>query len=299
MGLLAFRMGSTLNLMLDRGFSRFSIGVTWFWLALFALVPSFLLLVTSLLLQGDEELVRIRFSLDNYIRLFDTAYLKIFFRSFNLAAITTSVCLVLAYPFSYALAHVSLRFRKVLLLLVMIPFWTSSLIRSYAIVAILKTHGLLNTFLLWAGVIENPLQILYTNAATLIGLVYTLLPLMILPLYSSIEKLDERLIEAARDLGANKHQVFFRILLPLTMPGILAGSVLVFLPAMTLFYIPDLLGGAKTILIGNAIQNQFLTARDWPMGAAISVTLIFSMSVVLFVYGRRHKQRVGFLDETP
>lgn len=286
-------------MMFDRTFSRFSIGITWCWLAIFALVPSFLLLVTSLLMQGDEELVRLRFSFDNYIRLFDTAYLKIFFRSFSVAAISTSICLVLAYPFSYALAHVSLRFRRILLLLVMIPFWTSSLIRSYAIVAILKTHGLLNTFLLWTGLIAEPLQILYSNTATLMGVVYTLLPLMILPIYSSIEKIDERLIEAARDLGANKYQVFFSILLPLTLPGILAGCVLVFLPAMTLFYIPDLLGGAKTLLLGNAIQNQFLTARDWPMGAAISIALIFFMSVALFIYSRRYKQQAGVLDETP
>ncbi len=248
-------------------------------------------------MQGDEELVRLRFSFDNYLRLFDAIYLKIFFRSFSLAAVSTFICLLLAYPFSYALAQVSARFRGVLLLLVMIPFWTSSLIRSYAIVAILKTHGLLNTFLLWTGIIQQPIQILYTNTATLIGLVYTLLPLMILPLYSSIEKLDRRLVEAARDLGANKYQVFFHILLPLTLPGILAGSVLVFLPAMTLFYIPDLLGGAKTFLLGNAIQNQFLTARDWPMGAAISIALIFLMGVALFLYWVRYKQQLDFLDE--
>jgi len=267
-------------------FSSFAIGITWIWLALFALIPIFLLLLTSVLVQGDTELVRLRFTLGNYGRLFDSMYLQIFLRSFSLAAVCTFGCLLLAYPFSYYLARLPYRFRGVLVLLVMIPFWTSSLIRSYAIVTILKMHGLLNALLLSLGVIDTPLQLLYTNTATVIGLIYTLLPLMILPLYASIEKLDWRLVEAARDLGANKYRVFFYILLPLTLPGVLAGCVLVLLPAMTLFYIPDLLGGAKTFLLGNAIQNQFLTARDWPMGSTISIALIFLMGLALFIYWR-------------
>lgn len=278
-------------------FSRFAISVTWIWLAIFALIPSFLLLLTSVLVQGDAELVRLRFTLGNYGRLFDSMYLQIFLRSFSLAAVCTFGCLLLAYPFSYCLAQFSHRFRGVLVLLVMIPFWTSSLIRSYAIVTILKMHGLLNTFLLFLGLIDKPLQLLYTNTATVIGLIYTLLPLMILPLYASIEKLDWRLVEAARDLGANKYRVFFYILLPLTLPGVLAGCVLVFLPAMTLFYIPDLLGGAKTFLLGNAIQNQFLTARDWPMGSTISIALIFLMGLALFIYWRCYGKQLDVSHE--
>ncbi len=281
-----------------RIFSRFTIGITWLWLALFALAPSFLLLITSFLLQDDTGLVRLRFTLMHYGRLFDSMYLNIFFRSFSLAAVCTFGCLVLAYPFSYCLARLPHRFRSMLLLLVMVPFWTSSLIRSYAIVTILKTHGLLNSFLLYVGLIEKPLQLLYTNTATLVGLIYTLLPLMILPLYASIEKLDWRLVEAARDLGANKYRVFFYIILPLTLPGVLAGCVLVLLPAMTLFYVPDLLGGAKTCLLGNAIQSQFLTARDWPMGSTISVALIVLMGLALFVYWRFYGKRLDFSHET-
>ncbi|MBP6103871.1 MAG: spermidine/putrescine ABC transporter permease PotB [Gammaproteobacteria bacterium] len=279
-------------------FSRFAISITWIWLALFALIPSFLLLLTSVLVQGDTELVRLRFTLGNYGRLFDSMYLYIFLRSFSLAAVCTFGCLLLAYPFSYCLARLSHRFRGVLVLLVMIPFWTSSLIRSYAIVTILKMHGLLNTFLLSLGLIDKPLQLLYTNTATVIGLIYTLLPLMILPLYASIEKLDWRLVEAARDLGANKYRVFFYILLPLTLPGVLAGCVLVLLPAMTLFYIPDLLGGAKTFLLGNAIQNQFLTARDWPMGSTISIALIFIMGLALFIYWHFYGKQLDVSHET-
>ncbi len=268
----------------DKVFSTFSTSVIWFWLAVFALIPSFLLFVTSLLMQGDNELVRLQLTLDNYFRLFNANYLRVFLRSFALAGTCMLGCLLLAYPFSYIVARMPKRYKGLLLLLVIIPFWTSSLIRSYAIVAILKTHGILNSLLLTCGMIEKPLQLMYTNTATMIGLIYTLLPLMILPLYASIEKLDLRLIDAARDLGAKKYQVFYKVLLPLTMPGILAGCMLVFLPAMTLFYIPDLLGGAKTILIGNLIQNQFLAARDWPMGATISVALTLLMGLVLFIY---------------
>lgn len=268
-------------------FARFSIGITWSWLAVFALVPTFLVLMTSLLVPGDNELVRLQFSIENYWRLFDPNYLRVFFRSIGLASVCTAICLVISYPFSYAIARMPGRYKGILLIFVMIPFWTSSLIRSYAIVAILKTHGLLNSILLMLGVINEPFQLLYTNTATLIGLVYALLPLMILPVYASIEKLDPQIIDAARDLGAQKRQVFFKILLPLTSPGILAGCFLVFLPAMTLFYIPDLLGGAKTLLLGNVIQNQFLTFRNWPLGAAMSITLTLIMGGILWCYARR------------
>jgi spermidine/putrescine transport system permease protein len=276
-------------------FRKFSITTIWFWLAIFALIPSFFLLITSILIQGDNELVRLQLTISNYLRLFNSYYLQVFGRSFMLAGICTIGCLILGYPFSYLIARTTERYKNILLLLVIIPFWTSSLIRSYAIIAILKTHGILNKLLLWSGIIQTPIQIMYTNTATLIGLIYTLLPLMILPLYASIEKLDVRIIDAAKDLGAKRHQVFLKIIVPLTSPGIFAGCVLVFLPAMTMFYIPDLLGGAKTILIGNIIQNQFLAARDWPMGAAISVALTLFMGMVLLIYWKRHPHQQELL----
>ncbi len=275
----------------DNLFRKFSTGIVWFWLTCFALIPIFLLFATSLLVQGDNELVRLQLTFDHYLNLFNENYLRAFLRSFILASACTIGCLILAYPFSSIVARMPERLKGFLLLLVIIPFWTSSLIRSYAIVAILKTHGILNSLLLGLGFIREPLQLMYTNTATLIGLIYTLLPLMILPLYTNIEKLDVRLIDAARDLGATKIQVFFKILLPLTLPGILAGCILVFLPAMTLFYIPDLLGGAKTILLGNIIQNQFLAARDWPMGATISVALTVLMGILLYLYSRHVEKK--------
>jgi spermidine/putrescine transport system permease protein len=272
----------------DSYFQAFSIGLVWIWLSIFVLIPSFLVFVTSLLETGDGELVRLQFTLENYYHLFDSSYIKIFIRSLLLASTCTIGCLLLAYPFSYSLARLPERYKGFLILLLIIPFWTSSLIRTYAIIAILKTHGILNTFLLWTGLIEAPLQLIYTKLAVLIGLIYSLLPLMILPIYTNIEKLDRRLIDAAHDLGANKYQVFFKITLPLSFPGILAGSALVFLPAMTIFYIPDLLGGAKTSLIGNMIQNQFLSARNWPMGATLSVSLTLLMSFLLLFYWRKN-----------
>jgi spermidine/putrescine transport system permease protein len=255
-----------------------------------------LVFITSLLTPGDSELVRLQLTVDNYVRLFHPTYLRVFLRSWIIATICTMACLCMAYPFSYAIAQQrSARAKGLLMLLVIVPFWTSSLIRSYAIVAMIKTRGIVNAFLLWTGLIDRPLQLIYTDMATLIGLIYTLLPLMILPLYVSIDKLDKRLIDAARDLGANKTHIFFKILLPLTLPGILSGSILVFLPAMTIFYIPDLLGGAKTILLGNVIQNQFLGARDWPMGATVSIALTLIISLCLFFYSRRFKKQQDFL----
>lgn len=269
-------------------FRKFSIILIWVWLTIFALIPNLFLLITSVLTPGDSELVRLQLSLNNYVQLFNADFLQIFCRSFILAGICTLISLIIAFPFSYLITRATEKYKNILLLLVIIPFWTSSLIRSYAIMAILKTHGILNKLLLFLHVIEQPIQIMYTNTATLIGLIYALLPLMILPLYASIEKLDPKLIDAAKDLGATRYQVLSKIILPLTSPGIFAGCILVFLPAMTMFYIPDLMGGAKTIMIGNTIQNQFLSSRNWPMGATINVALTLLMGIVLIYYWKKH-----------
>lgn len=266
-----------------------AISLIWVWLAVFALIPNLLVFLTSFLEQGDNELVRLQVTLQNYWALFDPVYLKIFLQSFYIAGLCTFICLIVGYPFAYILARSNNRYKSILLFLVIIPFWTSSLIRSYAIIAILKTKGILNSVLLGLGIIQQPLHLLYTDTAVLIGLVYNLLPFMILPLYANIEKLDVRLIDAARDLGANRFIIFIRIILPLTLPGIIAGSMLVLLPAMSMFYIPNLLGGAKNMLVGNLIQNQFLAARDWPVGSAVSVVLTLLMGVMLLIYWRTSK----------
>lgn len=267
-------------------FKFFSIGLIWLWLGLFAMLPISLTFITSLLTPDIETIVKFNLTLKNFFELFNHAYITILLQSFYLAGTTTIICLLIGYPFSFIIARTQNKYRSLLLLLVIIPFWTSSLIRTYAIMAILKTKGILNTLLLGLGIIHHPLQILYSYTAVLVGCVYDLLPFMILPLYANIEKLDEEYIEAAQDLGANKITTLFKVIIPLTLPGILAGSVLVFLPAMTMFYIPVLLGGAKNLLVGNLIEHQFLAANNWPVGAAISVVITLLMGLCIFVYWR-------------
>lgn len=267
-------------------FRRFSLSLIWIWLIIFALFPALLVLIASFLHKNPLSLVDLPLTWNNYKHLLNTAYLKIFLQSLYIAGTSTLLCLLIGYPFAYLIAQTKTHYKALLLLLVIIPFWTSSLIRTYAIMAILKTKGIVNTLLLALGIIHQPLQLLYTNTAVFIGLVYDLLPFMILPLYANIEKLDHTLIDAARDLGARRITIFLKIILPLTLPGILAGVLLVFLPALTLFFVPVMLGGARSLLLGNLIQNQFLTLIDWPMGSATSVILIVIMAILLGVYWR-------------
>ena len=181
------------------------------------------------------------------------------------------------------------KYRPFLLFLVVLPFWTNSLIRIYGMKVFLGVKGVLNPILIDMGILSEPIRILNTEVDVIIGLVYLLLPFMILPLYSAIEKLDGRLLEAARDLGANAVQRFFRVILPLTMPGIVAGCLLVLLPAMGMFYVADLLGGAKVLLVGNVIKSEFLISRNWPFGSAISIGLTILMALLIFVYYRANK----------
>jgi len=277
--------------MKDRSlFKALAVTLTVGWLAVFVIVPNLLTLATGFLTRGEPEFVLPVFTLENYARLFDPAFFDIFLDSVWLALCTTVLCLLVGYPFAYILARLTPARRRLGLLFVVIPFWTNSLIRTYALIAILNVNGLLNAVLLWLGIITEPVELLYTNTAVFVGFTYTLLPFMILPLYASIEKLDHRLIEAARDLGAGSFQTFFRVSLPLTLPGIIAGSMLVFLPALSMFYVPDILGGAKSLLVGNFIRNQFLVARDWPFGAAASVLLTVVMGLLLYVYWLCHKR---------
>ena len=274
-------------------FRGVAVAGTWFWLLLFALLPNLMVVAVSFLERGDDEFVRFAFSFESYARLLDPLYAGVFWSSFRLAAIATLICLVIAYPFALAVARASPRWRPALLALVVIPFWTSSLVRTYALMILIKTEGLLNESLLGLGLIAEPLEILYTDTAVLIGFVYTELPFMILPLYAAMEKLDWRLVEAARDLGAGAWSVLWRILVPLTLPGIIAGGMLVFLPALGMFYVADVLGGAKELLIGNLIRDQFLSARDWPFGAAASVVVTALMAGMIGIYALSRRRLEG------
>lgn len=253
------------------------------WLVLFVVIPGLILLAYSFCERDEVGGVVWSFSWDNYRRVFDPVYLRIFARSIGYAGLTTAICGVLGYPVAYYIARAGESLRNKLLLLVMVPFWTSFLIRTYAWITILKQEGLLNSFLASMNLASAPFNLLYTPTAVVIGLVYAYLPFMILPIYGSAEKLDNSLIEAAYDLGAGPVRAFSSVIVPLTMPGITAGTLLVFVPAIGMFAITDLMGGAKVPMIGNVIQNQFLQARDWPFGAALGVIfmLMFALTYVL------------------
>ncbi|PFG56132.1 spermidine/putrescine transport system permease protein [Vibrio sp. ES.051] len=259
------------------------------WLTLFVLVPNLMIIGTSFLTRDEANLIEMTFTFDNYLRLLDPLYAKVLMHSFYMAIVATLFCLVIGYPFAYIVAKMPERWRPFMLFLVIVPFWTNSLIRTYGLKIVLGTQGILNKSLMAMEIIDKPMRIMYSETAVMIGLVYILLPFMILPLYSAIEKLDNTYIEAAKDLGANKFQTITRVILPLTMPGIIGGCLLVLLPALGMFYISDLLGGAKNLLIGNVIKSQVLNARDWPFGAATSIALTFAMAVMLYAYYRAGK----------
>ena len=262
------------------------VGPVTFWLLLFVLIPLIYVLGISFMEKGVYGGVEASFTLANYKALFDPLYLNIFLRSLIIAAATTFLCLIIGYPFAYFISKRSPMTRVILLMLVIVPFWTNSLIRTYGWIIILRTEGLLNQVLMTLHIINEPLKIMYTNIAVMIGMVYTLFPFMVLPLYSSIEKLDKSLLEAANDLGAKPRNSFLKVTLPLTKSGIFAGSILVFIPTLGYFFIPDLLGGSKIMLIGNLIKNQFLTARNWPLGAALSMVLIVLTIVLVGIYSK-------------
>ncbi|TMM46543.1 spermidine/putrescine ABC transporter permease PotB [Colwellia ponticola] len=280
-------------------FRRVVITLTLSWLTLFVLLPHLMVLLTSILSPDSEHLVVWPITLDNYTRIFEPIYANIFWDSLLLSGTTTVICLLIGYPFAYFLSNMTPTLRVVLLFLMVVPFWTNSLIRIYAIKMIIGKKGIINSFLLTTNIIDTPLQILYTDFAVVIGLVYILLPFMVLPLMASFDKLDKNLIEVGRDLGASAVNRFIHIILPLTAPGIIAGSLMVFLPAMGMFYVADILGGAKTLLLGNVIKNQFLVVRDWPFGSAFSVFLIVLMAALLAIYHRANSyiQQKGGLDD--
>jgi spermidine/putrescine transport system permease protein len=262
------------------------------WIAAFVVAPAAIMLVYGFCRRGTLGGVVYQFTLENYAAVLDPTYLHIFVRSLEFAAATTMLCLVVGYPVAYFIGRAPERQRSLLLLLVMIPFWTSFLIRTYAWLTILKSEGVLNSILLATGLFTQPLEMLYTPGAVLVGLVYTFLPFMILPIYTSAEKLDESLVEAASDLGAAPRRAFTDVILPMTWPGIRAGILLVFVPALGLYAVNDILGGGRVDMIGNVIENQFKgNARNWPFGAALGMTLLVAFGAALWYTGRRPERR--------
>jgi len=263
------------------------------YLLVFMILPLILVVVLSFLARGNYGNIVYKFNITNYTRLFDTLYLKILGYSLQVGLETTIISLLVGYPLAYYIARSPARQRSLLLFLILLPFWTNFIIRIYAWIMILRGEGFLNTFLQWLGVIQEPLNILYTPTAVLIGMVYEFLPFMVLPLYTSLEKIAQAQLEAAADLGAPPWKTFLRVTLPLSVPGMIAGTILVLIPAMGMFVVPDLMGGAKTMLIGNVVRNQFLTARDWPFGAAVSMVLMLLTMAFTLYYTRK----AGFGEE--
>ncbi len=255
------------------------------WTLLFAL-PVGLILAYSFLTRGPFGGVEYRFTLANFERALDPLFARVLWGSIRMAALTTALALLLGYPAAYFIATRPPWLRLPLLVLVVLPFWTNLLIRTYAWIVLLNREGLVNRALTSLGVLEGPLAFLGTRIAIVIGLLYLYLPLMILPLFSSIERLGAAPRQAAADLGASPARAFLRVTLPLTLPGVMAGCVFVFVPTLGNFVVPDLLGGGKAIMVGNLIQSQFFQARDWPFGAALSISVLAVTAVLLLVQAR-------------
>jgi len=282
-----------------RGLGRASvIGIPYAWLLAFFLIPFVIVLKISfaeaeiaqppyspLFEWVEQQYLEIKLNLGNYRYLIEDAlYWKAYLNSVKIAAISTLICLAIGYPMAYGIARARPDRRTLLLLLVILPFWTSFLIRVYAWIGILKNNGLINNALLWLGVIDQPIVMLQTDFAVYLGIVYSYLPFMILPLYANLEKLDGTLLEAASDLGARPWRTFLSVTLPLSAPGILAGSLLVFIPAVGEFVIPALLGGPDTLMIGRVLWDEFFSNRDWPVASAVAIALLLLLVVPIVIF---------------
>ncbi|MDF2473678.1 MAG: Binding-protein-dependent transport system inner rane component [Anaerocolumna sp.] len=253
------------------------------WLILLVAAPLLYVFFLSFMATDGYKVV-IQFNLDNYKNLLNPTYIEIYVNSFIIAFFTTLICILLGYPFAYIMANSTKKSKTIMMIMLMVPFWTNSLIRLNGWKTILGKTGVLNSILLNMGVISEPLEILYTRGAVLLGMVYTLIPYMILPTFASIDKLDGTLLEASSDLGANKLHTFLHVTLPLTFPGIFSGSIMIFIPSLGFFFVSDIMGGGKSQLIGNLIENQFKAANNWPFGAALSMMLIALILIMVTVY---------------
>ncbi|MEZ5882022.1 MAG: ABC transporter permease subunit [Nitratireductor sp.] len=280
------------------------IGAPYLWLLLFFLAPFVIVLKIALSdtaisippytpqfdLSGGWPAISDFFSnldFENFKWLIDDSlYINSYISSLTIAFFSTLLALLVGFPFAYAMARAPDNWRPLLLMLVILPFWTSFLIRVYSWIGILKTEGLLNQLLMWLGIIDQPLIIMNTNTAVYIGIVYSYLPFMILPIYSTLEKMDESLLEAAIDLGCNRISAFWLVTVPLALPGIIAGCFLVFIPAVGEFVIPDLLGGTQTLMIGKTLWKEFFSNRDWPVASAVAIVLLLLLVVPILIFQR-------------
>jgi putrescine transport system permease protein len=279
--------------------------IPWLWLSLFFLLPFLFVLKISisevtlnqppyldLIRELEDGVITIKINIGNYLLLLeDSLYFSALWGSIKVAFVSTILCVLVGYPMAYAIANARTQWRTPLLMLIILPFWTSFLIRVYAWIGILKNNGLLNNFLIWLGVIDQPIEILHTQAAVYIGIVYSYLPFFILPLYATLVRLDRSLLEAAADLGAKPIRQFFTITLPQSMPGIFAGAMLVFIPVMGEFVIPDLLGGPDTLMLGKLMWLEFFNNKDWPVASALTTILLIAL-IIPFVFMQNYERKV-------
>lgn len=296
---------SALRHWLPRG-RHLVIAFPYAWMVLFFLIPFAIILKISLaetqvaippytsLVEYAEEKLSFVLNLGNYLYLLqDEMYFDSYLQSLQVATISTLLCLLIGYPIAWSIVHSSPSMRNVLLMLVVLPSWTSFLIRVYAWIGILKNNGLLNNFLIYLGIIDEPLQMLHTDFAVYIGIVYAYLPFMILPLYTALMRMDYSLIEAASDLGAKPWKTFLTVLLPLTKSGIVAGSMLVFIPAVGEFVIPELLGGPDSLLIGRVLWQEFFNNRDWPVASAVAVVMLTLLMIPIIWFYRYQRREMA------
>lgn len=260
------------------------------WLLIFLVIPALGLISLSFATNGPYGTILWELGLHNYRRAFDTKYLPVLFRTLSFAGATTTLCLLLGYPLAYFLAFRAGRWRNALIVGLMVPFWSSALVAFYSWMIVLGKEGLLNAALLRLGFLSAPIGFLYTPFAILLGLVYFYLPFMVLPLYASLDKVPRSVIEAAYDLGAGRWTAFFKVTLPLSLPGVVAGGLLTFIPCLGDFLTAELLGGPRYYLLGNLISNQFMMAQDWPFGAALTAILIAGLVGGLLIYQRWEAQ---------
>jgi spermidine/putrescine transport system permease protein len=262
------------------------------YITVFMSVPLVLIFVYSFFTRGRFGGIVWEFTLENYSRLFESVYINVFVSSIVIAGTTTILALLLGYPTAYAITRLSPKWRTIALVLVVLPFWTNFLIRTYAWIILLNSEGPVNSTLLTLGIIGAPLNLLYTPGAVIVGLLYAYLPLVVLPIYASLERADRQLLEAAGNLGASRFRAFFDITLPLSLPGAMIGAIFVFVPSLGNFVVPELLGGGKTVMVGNLIRDQFLEARDWPFGAVIALSVV-ALLVILFAIQASIARRIN------
>lgn len=277
--------------------SKFLMIPVLLWMALFLLIPMAIVVVISFMNRDTLGNVVFGFSLTGYKTFFDSLYLGIYWDTLVLSVLTTLICLLVSYPLAYYIANAAPKIQTWGLILITIPFWINFLIRTYAWVLLLRTQGIVNSLLLHFGWIQDPVQMLYTKGAVLLGMVYNFIPFMVLPIYVALEQMDKRLLDAASDLGASRWKAFRHITLPQSKSGIMTGCVLVYVSTTGMFVVTDILGGAKSMMISNIIQSQYLGARNWPFGSALSVIFVITSLILILLFNRAMQSKADRVKE--